>query len=146
MNERELMAWEEEHRPPHMTQSREAWMDHRWNPESHPGDKIGGVILEDRIDPRTRLRMLVLDVPRRKRRVTVWVSYPELIRLIDQAAPIIGERLVITFIGPGAFGDPRCSISLPDRPADATENETADQPEAPCALRVRQGGCHGLLA
>ena len=131
MNEPELNTWEEEHRNPHMTLSREAWMNHRWNPENHPGDKIGGVILEDRIDPRTRLRMLVLDVPRRKRRVTVWVSCPELIRLIDQAAPTIGERLGITFIGPGAFGDPRYSISVPDRPADAGENETADQTEAP---------------
>jgi hypothetical protein len=65
-----------------------------------PGDKIGGKILEDRIDPRTRLRMLVLDVPRRERNVAVWISYPELTRLIDEAAPIIGERLGITFIGP----------------------------------------------
>jgi hypothetical protein len=130
-NEPEVKAWDDEHRHPHMKRSPEAWMNHRWNPDNHPGDKIGGVILEDRVDPKTHKRMIVLEVPRRKRHVTVWISYPELIRLIDQAAPIIGERLGITFIGPGAFGDPRYTISLPDRPADARGNETADQPEAP---------------
>jgi hypothetical protein len=61
----------------------------------------------------------------------VWISYPELIRLIDQAAPAVGERIGITFIGEGARGDPRYSISLPDRPADAKETETADQSEVP---------------
>jgi hypothetical protein len=70
-------------------------------------------------------------VPRRKRHVAVWVSYPHLISLIEDAAPTIGERLGTIFIGPGAFGQPRYSISLPDRPADAEGNETAVQPEAP---------------
>jgi hypothetical protein len=129
MNEPERKAWEDEHRYPHMTRSPEAWMNHRWNPQNHPGNKIGGVILTDLIDPKTRMRMIVLEVPRRKRHVTVWISYPELIRLIEEAAPTVGERLGITFIGQGGSGGPRYSISLPDRPADAKETETADQSE-----------------
>jgi hypothetical protein len=131
MDERELKSWEEEHRHPNMTRSREAWMNHRWNPEHHPGDKIGGKILEDRIDPKTHKRMLILDVPRRKRHVTVWASYQHLISLIDAAGPTVGERLGITFIGPDAFGDPRYSISLPDRKLDAPTSETEDPKDVP---------------
>jgi hypothetical protein len=87
MDAHELKTWEEERRHPHVTRSTEAWMNHRWNPENHPGNKTGRVILEARVDPKTQKRMIVLDVPRRQRHVTVWVSYPELIRLFKRGGP-----------------------------------------------------------
>jgi hypothetical protein len=136
MNDAELREWEEEHRHPHLRRSDEAWMNHRWNPTNYPGNKVGGVIVQDWVDPKTRMRIIVLDVLRRKRNVAVWISYPHLISLIDEAAPKFGERLGITFLGETRLGAFQYSISMPERvpaePASQTEaSQTDDLPEVP---------------
>lgn len=82
-------------------------------------------------DPRTRMRIIVLDVPRRTRNVAVWISYPELIRLINEAAPTKGERLGITFLGETRFGEFQYSISLPDRVPAQPASQIDDLPEVP---------------
>jgi hypothetical protein len=118
VNAAALGGWDEEHRSPRLRTS-PAPLNHRWNPR-HPGDLVGGVVMQDGVDPKTRHRYIVLRLARRTRPVTVWVSFTDLKRKIEAAAPVIGERLGITFLGERS-GQAMYDVSLPERNSTAPD-------------------------